>query len=196
MSLVTLESFTSAFFLVGLSELGDRTQLATFSLTAKYGRPIHIFGGAMLGFLLADGLAALVGKALLELFPAVYLTAASGFVFITFGIIELRKKDDDKTEAKSQAKPFLASFYVILISEMGDKTQLTTALLVAEFNSALGVLLGVLVAMALLSVLAIVIGARLRKILPMRTLKMVSGLIFIILGVVSLLQVMGMIPRF
>ena len=149
-----------------------------------------------MGFLLADGFAALVGKALLELFPAVYLTAASGFVFIAFGILELRKKDDDETEAKSQAKPFLASFYVILISEMGDKTQLTTALLVAEFNSALGVLLGVLVAMALLSALAIVIGARLRKILPMRTLKIVSGLIFIILGVVSLLQVMGIIPRF
>ena len=196
MSLVTVESFTSAFVLVGLAELGDRTQIATFSLCAKYGRPFHIFGGAMLGFLLADGFAALVGKVLLDLFPAVYLTAASGFVFIAFGILDLRRKDEDEEEAKSQAKPFLASFYVILISEMGDKTQLTTALLVAEFNSALGILLGVLAAMALLSALAIVIGARLRRILPMRTLKIVSGLIFIILGVVSLLQVMGMIPRF
>ena len=196
MSLVTVESFTSAFILVGISELGDRTQIATFSLTAKYGKPLHIFAGAMLGFLLADGLAALVGNVLLELVPALYLRGASGLVFIAFGILDLKKRDDDESEVKARRNPLLASFYMILISEMGDKTQLTTALLVAELDSALGVLLGVLVAMALLSVIAIVIGARLRKILPMRTLKNVSASLFIGLGVVTFLQVVGIMPSF
>ena len=90
----------------------------------------------------------------------------------------------------------MASFYMILISEMGDKTQLTTALLVAELDSTLGVLMGVLLAMALLSVIAIVIGARLRKVLPMRTLKLVSAALFIGLGVFTLLQIAGVVPSF
>ena len=196
MSLITVESFTSGFILVGISELGDRTQIATFSLTAKYGRPLHVFAGAMLGFLLADGLAALVGNVLLELVPALYLRAASGLVFIAFGLLDLRKKDNDESEVKAGRRPLLASFYMILISEMGDKTQLTTALLVAELDSALGVLLGVLLAMALLSLIAIVIGARLRKVLPMRTLKLVSAVLFVGLGVFTLLQVVGVMPSF
>ncbi len=196
MSLVTIESFTSGFILVGISELGDRTQIATFSLTAKYGKPMHIFAGAILGFLLADGLAALVGNVLLEFIPTFYLRAVSGLVFIAFGVLELRKKDNSESEVKTGARPLLASFYMILISEMGDKTQFTTALLVAELDSALGVLLGVLLAMALLSIFAIVIGARLRRILPMRTLKLISAILFMGLGTFTLLQVVGVVPSF
>jgi Ca2+/H+ antiporter, TMEM165/GDT1 family len=49
-------SISSAFFMILLAELGDKTQLTVISLSCSYPK-LHVFIGSMLGFLVVDGIA-------------------------------------------------------------------------------------------------------------------------------------------
>lgn len=187
------EAFVAAFALVGISEVGDRTQLATLTLSAKYGKPLQVFLGAILAFLVADGLAVLVGDALTQVVHPLLLKVGSGLLFLIFGILTLRSKDQEEVKVANKSQALLASFNMVLLSEMGDKTQIATALIAAEFDAPLVVLLGVLAAMAVLSVVAVVVGSKLRQLVPLRTLKIVSGLAFIAFGFWSFLQASGLL---
>lgn len=189
------EAFVAAFALVGVSEVGDRTQLATITLSTRYGKPFQVFLGAILAFLVADGLAVLVGDALVQVVPPLFLRAGSGILFLVFGILTLRGKDRDDVKVANKSRPLLASFNMVLLSEMGDKTQIATALLVAEFDSPLAILLGVLAAMAVLSIVAVLLGAKLRQLVPLRTLRIASGLAFIAFGVWSFIEISGLISQ-
>jgi len=190
---VVSEAFVAAFALVGVSEVGDRTQLATLTLSTRYGKPLQVFLGAMLAFLVADGMAVLAGEALVEVVPPLFLEVGSGLLFLVFGLLTLRGKDQDDPKVVNKSRPLLASFNMVLLSEMGDKTQIATALLVAEFDTPLAILLEVLAAMAVLSIIAVLVGAKIRRLVSLRTLRIASGLAFIAFGVWSFLQISGLI---
>ena len=187
------EAFLAAFALVGISEVGDKTQLAVLTLSTRYGKPLQVFLGAILAFLIADGLAVLVGGALVQLVPPALLKAASGLLFLVFGALTLRSRDDGDVEVADKSRPLLASFNMVLISEMGDKTQIATALLAAQYNAGLIVLLGVLAAMATLSAITVIIGSKLRQLVPLRLLRVASGVAFIAFGVWSFLEFSGLL---
>jgi putative Ca2+/H+ antiporter (TMEM165/GDT1 family) len=182
-------AFASSFTLISLAELGDKTQLAIITLAAKYCKPLQIFVGAMIAFIITDGVAALIGGMMLNIFPETHIRAASGLVFIVFGLIMFRNKGEEEYSFRKSTKLILAVFGTIFISEMGDKTQLTTALLVAQFESTISVFFGVLVAMCILTVSGIFIGAKLHKILPVKFLKIISSAIFIIFGVTTFIEI-------
>jgi len=188
------EAFAAAFALVGLSEVGDRTQLATLTLSTRYAKPFQVFLGVILAFLVADGLAVLVGDALIQVVPPLFLKSGSGLLFLIFGILALRGKDEGDVKVSSRPRPLLTSFNMVLLAEMGDKTQIATALLSAEFDAPLIVLLGVLSAMAVLSAVAVLAGTKLRQLVPLRTLRLASGVAFIAFGIWSFLEISGLLP--
>ncbi len=72
------------FGAIFLAELGDKTQLATFLMTAKSGSPWSVFLGSSLALVLASLLGVLAGEWLSKLIPPTYLQlgAASGFIII------------------------------------------------------------------------------------------------------------------
>lgn len=187
------EAFVAAFALVGLAEVGDRTQLATLTLSTRYGKPFQVFLGAILAFLVADGLAVLAGDSLVKVVPPIFLKVASGLLFLIFGVLALRGKDQDGVKVTDRSRPLLASFNIVLFSEMGDKTQITAALLAAEFNAPLLILLGALTAVGVLSIIAVVVGVKLHQLVPLRVLRLASGIAFIAFGVWSLLDASGLL---
>jgi len=81
----------SAFSLVTLMELGDKTQFASIVLAARYGSPVMVFLGIMLGAALITGSGMVIGKGLMRIVPERYLRYAAAALFLIFGVIFLAK---------------------------------------------------------------------------------------------------------
>jgi putative Ca2+/H+ antiporter (TMEM165/GDT1 family) len=79
----------TAFLLVCLMELGDKTQLSLLALTAKYSQPLFVFIGGTLALWATSLIGALVGTGLGRFIPQVWMRRISGVIFIAFGIINL-----------------------------------------------------------------------------------------------------------
>ena len=177
----------SAFLLILVAELGDKTQLSVISLSSSY-KWQYVFAGSMLAFLAVDGVSIADGGPLLALVPLRYVQVVSGIVFILFGIIPLlRKEKSSEVRVKPRSTiPLLASFSLIALMELGDKTQIITRTLAAQ-SSPILVLIGMVSAFAVLTGLAVLIGAKLVSRLPMKWLKIGTSTLFIILGTLSIL---------
>ena len=179
----------SAFLLIFVAELGDKTQLSVISLSCSY-KWQHVFAGSMLAFLAVDGVSIAVGGPLLALVPLRYVQVVSGIVFIIFGIIPLLRKEKSsevRVNKPPNTVPLLASFSLIALMELGDKTQIITITLAAQ-SSPILVLIGMVSAFAVLTGLAVLIGAKLVSRLPMKWIKIGTSVLFIILGAISILS--------
>ncbi len=177
----------STFFLILVAELGDKTQLAVISLSCNY-KIKHVFFGAMLAFLAVDGISSLIGGPLLAMLPISLVQGVSGVVFIVFGVLPLIPRKEKDVEIKNTSRlPLLACFSLVALMELGDKTQLITITLAAE-NPPLMVLAGLSLAFAVLTGVAVLVGAKLVSRLPMKWLKIGTSALFIILGSLSLVS--------
>jgi putative Ca2+/H+ antiporter (TMEM165/GDT1 family) len=179
----------SAFLLILVAELGDKTQLSVISLSSSY-KWQHVFAGSMLAFLAVDGVSIAVGGPLLALVPLRYVQIVSGIVFVVFGIVPLlrKEKDNDVPLIKRRSNmPLIASFSLIALMELGDKTQILTITLAAQ-SSPIPVLIGMLLAFALLTGAAVLIGTKFVSRLPLKWLRIGTSALFIVLGAVSILS--------
>lgn len=82
----------------------------------------------------------------------------------------------------------LTTFGMVFLAELGDKTQLATFAFSADSNSRLSVFLGSASALVLTSLLAVVFGALMGKIIPPSYLRMGAGVFFLVLGVLMLVR--------
>jgi putative Ca2+/H+ antiporter (TMEM165/GDT1 family) len=83
----------SAFFttlvLFFLAEMGDKTQLATLALGAKFQLPLAVTVGTTLGMMVADGLAVVFGERLVRIIPMKAIRIVSSVLFAAFGALIL-----------------------------------------------------------------------------------------------------------
>jgi putative Ca2+/H+ antiporter (TMEM165/GDT1 family) len=170
---------------VGLAELGDKTQLAVLALASKTKKHLQLLLGVILAFFIADGLAVILGNFITNIIPGNIIKVIAGIIFIVFGVIILmnNKEEEEKIELKN---PFASGFLLILISEMGDKTQIAAALFATKYNPIL-VLIGIMIALTALSLLAIYLGKIITKKVNKRIISKAAGTLFIILGILSFL---------
>ncbi len=176
-----LQDFIIPFIAIGLAELGDKTQIVIFCLASKTKKYLPLLAGVILAFIIADGLAVLLGDYITNIVPIKYIKILSGLIFIVFGIIALINNKEDETKCDLKT-PFLSGFGMVLISEMGDKTQIASGLFAAKYN-ALMVFLGVISALILLSVMAVYFGKFIVKKISRRKIASISGILFIIVGI-------------
>jgi len=179
----------TAFTFVFLAELGDKTQLTIIMLSSK-APATSVFTGAMLAFFMVDGVSTLVGGTLLGFLPYRWVRLGSGLVFIVFGVFSMIRRKEEKTKEERQEVTFLKTFSMVSLMELGDKTQLASVALAAELGSPLVVLLGVMLAFAVVTGIGVILGARLLSLLPERYLEVGSSLLFIFFGLVFILSAM------
>ena len=74
---------TVAFF---FAEMGDKTQLATVALGAKFSTPIAVTIGTTAGMLAADGLAVFLGDKLVQKISINWIRKIASLSFILFGL--------------------------------------------------------------------------------------------------------------
>jgi Ca2+/H+ antiporter, TMEM165/GDT1 family len=178
----------SAFFVILVGELGDKTQLAAISLAVKY-RARYVFAGAMLAFLVVDGVSVFISGSLLTYLPKNLIQIASGIVFIFFGVLPwLRKEKESERQSKTSRFPVFASFSLVALMEIGDKTQFLSISLTAETGAPLQVLVGIMLAFTVLTAIAVTLGCKVVARLPMHWLKIGTSALFIILGTISIVS--------
>lgn len=178
--------FFTSFMLIFLAELGDKTQICTIILSSN--KPvIKVFLGAISAFFVVDGLSALVGGSLLNFIPHSIVSIICGLVFIVFGVLSFREKDDNMLFKDSTAS-FMNTFILISLMELGDKTQLTSILMAATFNNPITVLCGVMLAFIIITGISVIFGSKCLSLIPKKYLKIISSLTFIILGSIIIIE--------
>jgi Ca2+/H+ antiporter, TMEM165/GDT1 family len=179
------QSFFVPFFTILLAELGDKSQLSLLLLSSRTKHHLQLIIGAILGFLLVDGAAILAGAFIRNIIPDQILTLLAAGLFIFFGILSFRDNPDDEKQVHGTNALFMG-FTAIGLTEWGDKTQLASAAFAAEHNPVL-VFFGVMTALTILSITAIMIGKLLLKKINRSLLTKISGIVFILIGISILL---------
>lgn len=185
----------TAFGIVFLAELPDKTALASLVLATKY-RPWPVFAGAALGFAVQVAIALAAG-ALLGLLPHRVFEAIVAALFLLGAVLIFRQGGKDEEEAEEverNAKPgngtwraLLTSFTVITVAEFGDLTQIVTANLAAKYDW-LSVGIGALVALWAVAALAILGGQALLRVIPLKLIVRAAALVMMALAAVSLVS--------
>lgn len=75
----------STFAMILLAEMGDKTQLVTFSFAARFRSPFEVFVGAGSALLLTTLVAVLFGDVITRVLPSTYIRYMVGILFIVFG---------------------------------------------------------------------------------------------------------------
>ncbi|MDP2795337.1 MAG: TMEM165/GDT1 family protein [Sulfurisoma sp.] len=188
-----LEAFLTSTTLVALAEIGDKTQLLSFVLAARLRKPGAIVAGIFVATVLNHALAGSVGVWLAQMISPHWLPWITGMVFIGFGLWALHPDSLDDDPKMHRAGAFVTATIAFFIAEMGDKTQLATVALGAQFQGALvAVVMGTTLGMMLANVPAVLIGERLARKLPLTTIRWIAAGVFIVTGALTLLGAPGL----
>jgi putative Ca2+/H+ antiporter (TMEM165/GDT1 family) len=190
----------TTFGLVFVAELGDKTQLAVLTQTCKYRCPWAVFLGASLALTAVTALGAAGGQLVGQLVPLSVLRWAAALAFVVMGVLvgreAIRGKDADDgclvgaDEESSGTLPltrnwkaFAATFGLLFVAELGDKTQLAAFSMAGKSATPWLVFTGGGLALTVVTALAVVGGEGLCRLIPKRVLLWVSAVAFVLMGV-------------
>ncbi len=179
-----LSAFLVSLGVVAVGEIGDKTQLLSLLLAARYRRPWPIVAGILTATLFNHTLAGLVGALLRHhLDPQVlrWLVAAA-FLVVAIWTLKPDRLDDDAA-TKSHFNVFVVTTVSFFLAEMGDKTQIATALLAARYDSLVAVVAGTTLGMLIADVPVVFLGSVAAHRIPFRALRIVAAILFASLGV-------------
>ncbi|TNF63023.1 MAG: TMEM165/GDT1 family protein [Burkholderiales bacterium] len=185
-----MEAFLLSTGIVALAEMGDKTQLLSLVLTARYRKPWPIVAGILVATLLNHALAGAAGAWIMATIGADVMRWILGLSFIALGLWMLvpDKLDDAEAAPVRQWGVFMATTWAFFLAEMGDKTQVATVALGAQYEPLLAVIAGTTVGMMLANVPVVFFGDALTRRVPIRMVHLVSAAIFVVLGVLALLN--------
>lgn len=179
------ESIFSSFFLVAATEMGDKTQLLAFSLAARFKRPGPILWGIFAATILNHALASTVGQWVASLVSPRDLSVFLTVTFAAFGVWTLKPDKLDEVPSQNKYGPFMTTLALFFLAEMGDKTQLATVALAAQFQSALLVTIGTTFGMMLTDGLAVFLGDRLSHLVQMKSIRQFGAFLFFLFAAYS-----------
>ncbi|HEY4665571.1 MAG TPA: TMEM165/GDT1 family protein [Comamonas sp.] len=183
-----MEAFLVSTGIVALAEMGDKTQLLALILAARFRKPWPIVLGIFTATVINHGLAGAVGAWVQTVVGPDALRWILGLSFIAMAIWMLipDKVDDDGLEGHSRWGVFGTTVVAFFLAEMGDKTQIATVMLAAQFSAYLWVVVGTTLGMMLANAPVVWLGDKLVKKVPIRIVHIISACIFLVLGIVAL----------
>ncbi|KJY68624.1 membrane protein [Vibrio coralliilyticus] len=169
---------------VALAEIGDKTQLLSLLLASRYRKPIPIIAAIFFATIANHALAAWLGVVVADyLSPEVLKWGVVASFLAMAGWVLIPDKLDDDDEISNRG-PFVASFIAFFIAEIGDKTQIATSILGAQFADALTlVIIGTTLGMLAANVPVVLIGKLSADKMPLNLIRKVTALLFIALAV-------------
>ncbi|MEZ5296473.1 MAG: TMEM165/GDT1 family protein [Ilumatobacteraceae bacterium] len=183
-----LAAIATAFGVVFVAELGDKTQLLALGFGARH-RLSVVALGLTLGYAIANVVATIVGAVLGAALPERPIGIAAGILFLGFALWTLRGDDDEDDEDTGPSIKVggvvMSIALSIAIAEMGDKTQLATAALAAR-NQPIGTWIGATAGAASAGLVGALFGQRIGRHLSDRTLRYASAGLFAVFGVLLL----------
>ncbi|MCK9199910.1 MAG: TMEM165/GDT1 family protein [Gallionella sp.] len=183
-----MESFLVSTGIVALAEIGDKTQLLAFILAAKFRKPVPIILGILVATIANHAMAGALGSWITSLMGPETLRWVLGVSFIAMAGWTLIPDKFDEDEAKlAQFGVFGTTLIAFFLAEMGDKTQVATVALAAQYHSILFVVLGTTLGMMIANVPAVLLGDKIAERMPVRLVHGIAAAIFAVLGVATLL---------
>ena len=182
-----MEAFLVSVATVALAEIGDKTQLLSLLLAARFRKPWPIILGILAATLFNHALAGLVGAWVsTALGPdALRWTVGISFLLVALWTLKPDKLDDDKAP-KSQGSIFVISLVAFFLAEMGDKTQLAAMTMAAQTKKPWAVFVGASLALAAVSALGVLVGSVIGDYVPLEWVKRGAAVAFIVIGVLML----------
>ena len=179
-----MEAFLVSTGVVALAEIGDKTQLLALLLTARFRAPWPIALGILVATVANHALASAVGVWLVGLIGPVALRWILGISFLAMAAWTLIPDDaPDENSTRPRYGVFLTTAIAFFLVEMGDKTQIATVALAAQFNSLIFVVLGTTVGMLLANVPVVFAGDVLMRYVPLKVVRLIAALAFAALGI-------------
>ncbi len=184
-----MNAFLASLGFVLLAEMGDKTQLLAMALACRF-RWQTVLLGVFAATLGNHFLAVVAGTYLTKLIPLDNVRIAASASFVLFGFWTLRGDTLEGEDKRFNFSPFWTAAVAFFLAEMGDKTQLATVALAAEYQSILAVWIGTTSAMLIADAIGIGVGILLGKKIPERTIKWTAAFIFIFFGLSGLYQLL------
>jgi len=180
----SLEALLVSIGVVALAEIGDKTQLLTLVLAARYKKPWPIVAGIFVATLANHAIAGAVGAWLTKAVGADLMRWILGVSFIAMAAWMLvpDKLDEGAGVQRKLGGVFLTTTLLFFLVEIGDKTQIATVALAARFASLAAVVMGTTVGMLLANAPVAFFGEALAKRLPVRSVHVAAALVFVALG--------------
>jgi len=181
----------ASFLFVVLAEMGDKTQLLAMSFATRF-NAYKVVLAVFIATIANHAIAVLAGQFLTIIVPIEIISLAASLSFIGFGLWTVRG-DQLKGEDKkiSRYGPVATVAIAFFIAEFGDKTQLATISLAAEYQNAINVLMGTTLGMVVADSIGIIVGVVLCKRIPQRKIKWFSAIIFVLFGLIGIYDVLS-----
>lgn len=185
-----MEAFLISTGIVALAEIGDKTQLLAFLLAAKFRKPIPIIIGILIATLANHSLAGGIGVWITSLLSPETLRWILGLSFLAMAAWTLipDKLDEDETKLASLGV-FGTTLIAFFLAEMGDKTQVATVALTANYTALAAVVAGTTLGMMIANVPAVYLGERAAQRIPTRLVHGIAAGLFALLGIATLFGV-------
>lgn len=182
-----MEALFSSTVAVGLAEIGDKTQLLSLFLIARYHRAAPIVLGIIIATLLNHWLSALLGEWVARQLPEQWLQRGVGLSFIAIGLwLLIPDRDGDADSRWLRWGPLTATTVLFFLAEIGDKTQVATVVLAAHYESLLAVVAGTTLGMLAANVPVLLGGRWLLERVPLNAVRALSCALFVALGLATL----------
>ena len=185
----------AVFPLIFFGELPDKTMFASLLLASR-GRPLAVWFGAALAFIVHVTIAVSIGVGLFHLLPHRAVDGLVAALFAIGAVLAFRESEDEEELAAAEVvedaqlrvhRTIATAFLVIFVAEWGDLTQVLTANLAARYHSPLSVGLGSALALLSVSAIASFSGSALVRVLPGRMLRRITGVACTVLAAVALI---------
>ncbi|MGH8268572.1 MAG: TMEM165/GDT1 family protein [Steroidobacteraceae bacterium] len=184
-----MQIFLISLSTVAVAEIGDRTQLLSLMLAARFRRPWPILAGVLCATLANHAVAAFVGQRLGSVLTPRMLDVAVGISMILMALWTLKPDSLDEPPAGGKRRgAFLATLVTFFIAEIGDKTQIATVALAAAYSNLLIVVAGTTTGMLLANAPVIFFGKAFAARLPLTPIRYIASALFLALGVFFLLR--------
>jgi Ca2+/H+ antiporter, TMEM165/GDT1 family len=179
------------FGIVALAELPDTSSVAAVVLGSRF-PPRLVLLGAVAAHTVQTVVAVAAGS-VVALLPRRPLEWGLVVIFLIATVLVLREDDDDDDDDEpaldgspgTRRKVVATAFGVVLLAELGDPTQIITATLAARYTDPLAVGIGAVLALWVVSAIAVYGGDRLRRVLPAQWLTRIAAAILVVLAVLT-----------
>ncbi len=183
-----MDAFLISTGIVSLAEMGDKTQLLSLVLAARFRKPWPIVFGILVATLLNHAGAGALGTWITTLLGPDVLRWVLGVSFIAMAgwMLIPDKLDDEEPLPTSRWGVFGVTVVAFFLAEMGDKTQIATIALAAQYSAFYAVVAGTTLGMMIANAPVVFLGDKITQKIPIHVVHRITAVIFLVIGVYAL----------
>ncbi|WP_178080977.1 TMEM165/GDT1 family protein [Pseudomonas sp. DrBHI1] len=187
-----MESLLVPTAIVALAEIGDKTQLLALILAARFRKPWPIIAGIIAATLANHAAAGAVGAWVSSFFTesVLHWILAASFTATALWTLVPDKMDDNETSNARRFGPFVTTLIAFFLAEIGDKTQVATVMLAAQYPHLIMVIIGTTLGMLIANVPVVLAGNFAAEKLPLTLIRRLAATAFIVLAIVAVYSAM------